>query len=96
MERSIIEKAASKALVIAFSIKFVIGIALYVVIKRFVGLDAAELFMVCAFAAVLYTSEKLINDQLKSALIDELSNEQQENGAGEKEHGNEEKQAKAE
>ena len=88
MERSIIEKAASKALVIAFSIKFVI--------KRFVGLDAAELFMVCAFAAVLYTSEKLINDQLKSALIDELSNEQQENGAGEKEHGNEEKQAKAE
>lgn len=90
---SIIERATDKAVLICFSIKFVLAIAIYALLKRFVNEIAAELWMTGVLAYALYSYELVISAFVKvdvmKKLLDESLPEKDESDDEEKEDGTE-------
>lgn len=80
---SIIEKAACKAMLICFAIKFLTAISVYALLKKFINDAIAELWMTVVFAYVLYSHEHAISTLVKvdimNKILDENNIEKDEN-----------------
>lgn len=58
---------------ICFTAKFILTVGIYIAIKFFAGLAAAELYMLVIYALALHGLEKCINDKLKLELSKETT-----------------------
>lgn len=74
---STIDKAADKAVIMCFAMKYVIGIAVYALLKRFVNDMMAEAWMALAFAYVVYSHELVISALVKADIVNKMISENQ-------------------